>query len=76
MGRKKSFGRCLENGTGYKLNKTITMNTQTTTPNSNFIKAMIKIANPDWSPEQIEAEAQKKLQETIASDDSCEFCSS
>ena len=76
MPRMENFGRCLENGTGYKLNKTITMNIQTTTPNSNFIKAMIKIANPDWSPEQIEAEAQKKLQETIASDDNCEFCSS
>ena len=53
------------------------MNTQTTTqPNSNFMKAMIKIANPDWSPEQIEAEAQRKLQETVAGDDNCEFCSS
>lgn len=47
-------------------------------PNSNFIKAMIKIANPGWSAEQIEAEAQKKLQEAMnpAGDDNCEFCSS
>lgn len=52
------------------------MDTSTTQPNSNFIKAMIKIANPDWSPEQIEAEAQKKLQETVNGDDNCEFCSS
>ena len=52
--------------------------TQGTAPNSNFIKAMIKIANPDWSAEQIEAEAQKKLQEAMnpTADDNCEFCSS
>jgi hypothetical protein len=52
--------------------------TQAAMPNSNFIKAMIKIANPGWSPEQIEAEAQKKLSEALnpAGDDSCEFCSS
>ncbi len=53
-------------------------NTQTPAPNSNFIKAMIKIANPDWSAEQIEAEAQKKLSEAMnaTGDDNCEFCSS
>lgn len=53
-------------------------NTQSNAPNSNFIKAMIKIANPGWSPEQIEAEAQKKLQEAMnpGGDDNCEFCSS
>ncbi|MBL7910940.1 MAG: hypothetical protein JNJ41_07795 [Bacteroidia bacterium] len=47
-------------------------------PNSNFIKSLIKIANPDWTPEQIEAEAQKKMLEiTDGNDDgSCEFCSS
>jgi len=54
------------------------MQTQTT-PNSNFIKAMIKIANPDWTPEQIEAEAQRKLAEMANpanGDDNCEYCSS
>jgi hypothetical protein len=52
--------------------------TQTTPVNSNFIKSMIKIANPDWSAEQIEAEAQKKLAEMNQndSDDNCEYCSS
>ena len=38
-------------------------NTQTPPPNSNFIKSLIKIANPEWTPEQIEAEAQKKILE-------------
>lgn len=49
-----------------------------TPPNSNFIKAMIKIANPEWSPEQIEAEARKKLNELSnqPNDENCEFCSS
>ena len=53
-------------------------NSQTPPPNSNFIKSLIKIANPDWTQEQIEAEAQKKMME-IANDNgdgSCEFCSS
>lgn len=52
--------------------------TETSLPNSNFIKSLIKIANPDWSLEQIEAEAQKKLAEMAnpMSDDNCEFCSS
>lgn len=47
--------------------------------NSGFIKATIKIAHPDWTPEQIEAEYQKKIQEMNNpnnSDDGCEFCSS
>lgn len=53
-------------------------NTQITPPNSNFIKSLIKIANPEWSAEQIEAEAQKKLFEMAnsPSDDNCEYCSS
>jgi hypothetical protein len=53
-------------------------NTQSPPQNSNFIKAMIKIANPDWTPEQIEAEAQKKMREMANDngDGSCEFCSS
>jgi len=53
-------------------------NTQTPPPNSNFIKSLIKIANPEWTPEQIEAEAQKKMLEMAndTSDDNCEYCSS
>lgn len=53
-------------------------NTQAPPPNSNFIKSLLKIANPDWSQEQIEAEAQKRLVEIANndSDESCEFCSS
>lgn len=53
-------------------------NTQSTPVNSNFIKSMIKIANPDWTVEQIEAEAQKKMHELSqqGNDDNCEFCSS
>jgi len=52
--------------------------TQSPPPNSNFIKAMIKIANPDWTPEQIEAEAQKRMRDMAneSNDSSCEFCSS
>jgi len=52
--------------------------TETTLPNSNFIKSLIKIANPGWTVEQIEAEAQKKLAEMAdpTGDDTCEFCSS
>ncbi len=42
-----------------------------------YIKAMIKIAHPDWTKEQIEAEYQKKKNETDKYDDNgCEFCSS
>ncbi|MBL7933948.1 MAG: hypothetical protein JNL60_18735 [Bacteroidia bacterium] len=55
------------------------MNETVSTPvNSNFIKSMIKIANPDWTTEQIEAEAQKKMREMLQPDagDNCEFCSS
>lgn len=53
-------------------------NTQAPPPNSNFIKSLIKIANPDWTPEQIEAAAQKKMYEMAndTGDDNCEYCSS
>jgi hypothetical protein len=47
-------------------------------PSPNFVRATIKIANPGWTPEQIEAELQRKmaeLQNPNGSDD-CEFCSS
>lgn len=29
----------------------------------NFIRATIKIANPTWTPEQIEAETQRRIEE-------------
>lgn len=47
-------------------------------PNPAFVKATIKIAHPDWTPEQIEAELQKKLIElqNPQTDEGCEFCSS
>ena len=51
--------------------------TQTPVASSNFIKSMIKIANPEWTEEQIEAEAQRKALEISKSDDEgCEYCSS
>lgn len=50
----------------------------TSGPSPGFIRATIKIAHPDWTPEQIEAELQKKLQEiqNPSQDGGCEFCSS
>lgn len=52
-------------------------NIQTPPPNSNFIKSLIKIANPEWTPEQIEAEALRKMSEITnnADNDTCEYCS-
>ncbi|MBI3520225.1 MAG: hypothetical protein HY062_12840 [Bacteroidetes bacterium] len=52
--------------------------TQTPPVNSNFIRSMIRIANPEWTAEQIDAEVQRKLAEMAnpESDDHCEFCSS
>jgi len=42
-----------------------------------YIKAMIKIAHPDWTKEQIEAEYQIKKNKSDKEDDKgCEFCSS
>lgn len=47
-------------------------------PSVGFVRATIKIAHPDWTPEQIEAELQVKLHELANpnTDPSCEFCSS
>jgi hypothetical protein len=47
-------------------------------PSPGFVRATIKIANPEWSNEQIDAELQKKLNEIMKDngDGSCEFCSS
>lgn len=51
------------------------MNEQNQNPNKgNFQKALIKIAHPDWTPEQIEAEYQRQLQQKDESGD-CEMCS-
>lgn len=40
----------------------------------NFQKALIKVAHPDWSPEQIENEYQR-LQQLDDDDGGCEMCS-
>lgn len=47
-------------------------------PSPGFVRATIKIANPTWTPEQIDAELQKKMLELLQpnNDGSCEFCSS
>jgi hypothetical protein len=48
-------------------------------PSPGFVRATIKIGHPDWTPEQIEAELQKKMNELLQTsndDGSCEFCSS
>lgn len=47
-------------------------------PSPGFVRASIKIAHPEWTAEQIEAEFQVKMIELLnpSSDGSCEFCSS
>jgi hypothetical protein len=47
-------------------------------PSPAFIRATIKIAHPDWTAQQIEAELQKKIEELRNPQNSgdCEFCSS
>ena len=47
-------------------------------PSPGFIRATIKIAHPDWTAEQIEAELQKKIAELQNPNaaEGCEFCSS
>ena len=47
-------------------------------PSPGFVRATIKIAHPDWTPEQIDAELQRKMFElqNPSSSDGCEFCSS
>lgn len=46
-------------------------------PSVGFIRATIKIAHPDWTAEQIEAELQIKIQELAKANDDgdCLFCS-
>lgn len=46
-------------------------------PSAGFVRATIKIAHPDWTPEQIEAELQIKMQELAKAnnDEDCLFCS-
>lgn len=44
--------------------------------NGAFLKSLIKINNPDWSPEQVEAEFQRKMNAIENEDDgTCEACS-
>lgn len=52
--------------------------TQTTNgPSIGFVRATIKIAHPDWTSEQIEAELQIEMQELAKQngDEDCLFCS-
>lgn len=49
-----------------------------TNPNKgNFLKAMIKINNPTWTPEQIEQELKRQMEKKDNDDDGagCEACS-
>lgn len=44
--------------------------------NGAFLKSLIKINNPDWSAEQIEAEFQRRLSAIENEEDgACEACS-
>lgn len=43
--------------------------------NGNFIRAMIRIANPTFTPEQIEVEYEKKIKEKENDESNCEMCS-
>lgn len=47
-------------------------------PSPGFVRATIKIANPDWTDAQIDAALQQKLNDLMkeSGDGSCEFCSS
>lgn len=51
-------------------------NAQKPVNNGAFLKSLIKINNPDWTTEQIEAEFQRKMN-AMESDDNgtCEACS-
>ncbi|MDP2385194.1 MAG: hypothetical protein Q8M29_02370 [Bacteroidota bacterium] len=48
-----------------------------TSQDYNFIRAMIKIGNPTWTAEQIDAALQKRIEEmnNPQNDSSCEMCS-
>jgi hypothetical protein len=51
-------------------------NVQKPTNNGAFLKSLIKINNPDWTMEQIEAEFQRKMNAIENEDDgTCEACS-
>ena len=47
-------------------------------PSEGFVRASIKIANPTWTAEQIEAELKQKMWEiqNPSNEGGCEFCSS
>jgi hypothetical protein len=55
----------------------IRLQQQQQTPNNGaFLKSLIKINNPDWTPEQIEAEFQLKMNRIEQEEDgTCEACS-
>lgn len=58
--------------------QTLVLPTNYSGPSPGFIRASIKIANPEWSNEQIDVELQKKINEVMQDngEGSCEFCSS
>jgi hypothetical protein len=57
--------------------KNIFMNTTQTTQDYNFIRAMIKIANPTYTPEQLEEALQIRIKEIEDpnNDAGCDMCS-
>lgn len=51
-------------------------NQQKPSNNGAFLKSLIKINNPDWTTEQIEAEFQRKMNAIENDEDgTCEACS-
>lgn len=75
---KQIFGKIRVSLINLDLNKNAMLTRDPGGPSPAFIRATIKIAHPDWTPEQIEAELQKKLTEVAnpESGSECEFCSS
>lgn len=60
-----------------QLNRTaVRQNVQKPANNGAFLKSLIKINNPEWTAEQIEAEFQRKMNAIEQDDDgTCEACS-
>lgn len=41
----------------------------------NFLKSLIRINNPDWTPQQIEEEYQIRIKAMEKDNDNCDMCS-
>lgn len=54
------------------------MNNNETKPRAEFLRALIKVAHPDWSEHQVDEEVKKKLTQLGQDSDGeeCEYCSS